>query len=93
MYPLNVSRAGSLYGFIKIYSYREMSKISGNEWDINKWVIPGAKGSGKCPGTKGSGKCPGAKRFSKMSWCEKVLENVLVRKGSRKCPIWKGIKK
>ena len=36
MYPLNVSRAGSLYGFIKIYSYREMSGISGNEWDIDK---------------------------------------------------------
>ena len=29
---------------------------------------------------KGSGKCPGAKRFSKMSWCEKVLENVLYEK-------------
>ena len=36
MYPPIVSRAGSLYGIINIYSYREMSGILGNGWDIDK---------------------------------------------------------
>ena len=38
------------------------------------------KGSGKVLVRKGSRICPGAKRFSKKSWCEKVLEYVLYEK-------------